>query len=64
MTGLKETVDCPECKRPQRIMRVVETRDGGCDVVGHCILFILISILVSSIYRRPESLGDQRFAVS
>lgn len=37
MTGLKETVDCPECKRPQRIMRVVETRDGGCDVVGHCI---------------------------
>ena len=31
-----DPLDCPECKRPQRIMRATATVDGGCDVVGHC----------------------------
>ena len=31
-----ERLDCPECKRSQRIMRATETEDGGHDVVGHC----------------------------
>ena len=31
-----EHLDCPECKKPQKIMRATETPDGSCDVVGHC----------------------------
>lgn len=31
-----EPLDCPECKRAQRIMRTTGTADGGCDVIGHC----------------------------
>lgn len=31
-----DPLNCPECKRPQRIMRATVTADGGCDVVGHC----------------------------
>lgn len=31
-----DRLECPECKKPLRIMRAPETADGGCDVVGHC----------------------------
>lgn len=31
-----EHLDCPECNKPQKIMRATETADCGCDVVGHC----------------------------
>lgn len=32
-----DRLDCPDCKKPQRVMRATQTADGGCDVVGHCI---------------------------
>lgn len=29
--------DCPDCKRPIKIMRATDCEDGGFDVIGHCI---------------------------